>query len=43
MYWWELDLTYWSLRALEKFGLVWDLRVYPEKIYEEAEALRAKS
>jgi stearoyl-CoA desaturase (delta-9 desaturase) len=36
MYWWELDLTYLMLRGLEKLGLVWDLKVYPKKIYEEA-------
>ena len=24
------------LRGLEKLGLVWDLKVYPEKIYAEA-------
>ncbi|NBB80195.1 MAG: acyl-CoA desaturase [Verrucomicrobia bacterium] len=36
MYWWELDLSYWLLRMLEKLGLIWDLKVYPKKIYEEA-------
>jgi stearoyl-CoA desaturase (delta-9 desaturase) len=36
MYWWELDLSYLVLRGLERLGLVWDLKVYPEKIYEEA-------
>jgi len=25
--WWELDLGYWSLRALAALGLVWDVRV----------------
>ena len=38
MYWWELDLSYWGLRVLEKMGLVWDLKTYPDKIYEEAES-----
>jgi stearoyl-CoA desaturase (delta-9 desaturase) len=37
MYWWELDLSYYMLRVLEKLGLVWNLKVYPKKIYEEAE------
>ena len=37
MYWWELDVTYYMLRGLEKLGLVWDLKVYPHSIYEEAE------
>lgn len=36
MYWWEFDLTYLLLRCLEKLGLVWDLKVYPDKIYQEA-------
>lgn len=36
MYWWELDLTYLLLRALQKLGLVWDVRVYPENLYSEA-------
>ena len=36
MYWWEFDMSYWGLCALEKLGLVWDLKVYPKKIYEEA-------
>ena len=38
MYWWEFDLTYIFLRGLEKIGLVWDLKVYPKKIYLEAVA-----
>lgn len=38
MYWWEIDLTYYLLRGLESVGLVWDLQVYPEKIYAEAVA-----
>ena len=37
MYWWELDLSYLLLRGLEKLGLVWDLKVYPEAVYAEAE------
>ncbi|MEM8866954.1 MAG: acyl-CoA desaturase [Verrucomicrobiota bacterium] len=38
MYWWELDLTYLGLRLMEKLGLVWDMKVYPKKIYAEAMA-----
>jgi stearoyl-CoA desaturase (delta-9 desaturase) len=37
MYWWEFDLSYLLLRGLEKLGLVWDLKVYPEAVYAEAE------
>jgi len=36
MYWWEFDLSYLILRILERCGLVWDLKVYPKKIYDEA-------
>jgi stearoyl-CoA desaturase (delta-9 desaturase) len=36
MYWWEIDLTYYLLRVLQVFGVVWDLKLYPEKVYEEA-------
>jgi stearoyl-CoA desaturase (delta-9 desaturase) len=36
MYWWEFDLSYLMLRVLEKIGLVWDIKVYPKNIYEEA-------
>ena len=25
-FWWEIDLSFYTLRALEKLGLVWDLR-----------------
>lgn len=28
--WWEIDLTYYALRALAAVGLVWDLREPPE-------------
>ena len=28
-YWWELDITYYLLRAMSWFGLVWDLRPVP--------------
>jgi stearoyl-CoA desaturase (delta-9 desaturase) len=37
-YWWELDLTHYALRALQKLGLVWDLRGPPERLYREAES-----
>lgn len=36
MYWWEFDLTYLVLRFLQAIGIVWDVKVYPKKIYEEA-------
>lgn len=35
-YWWEIDLSHYVLTFLSWIGLVWDLRVPPERIYEEA-------
>jgi stearoyl-CoA desaturase (Delta-9 desaturase) len=31
-YWWEIDLTYYSLRLLAALGLIWDLRQVPSHI-----------
>ena len=30
--WWEIDMTYYTLWILNKFGLVWDLRPVPEHV-----------
>lgn len=35
-YWWEIDLSHYVLTVLSWLGIVWDLRVPPEAIYEEA-------
>ncbi|MGH0038161.1 MAG: acyl-CoA desaturase [Myxococcota bacterium] len=34
-YWWEIDITYYLLKGLEKVGLVWDLRQPPQKVLDE--------
>ncbi|MET0660017.1 MAG: hypothetical protein ABW110_17870 [Steroidobacteraceae bacterium] len=31
-YWWEIDITYYALRALAACGLIWDLKVVPARI-----------
>lgn len=31
-YWWELDLTYYVLKALSMMGVIWNLRVIPHRI-----------
>ena len=31
-FWWEIDMTYYVLRALAAVGLVWDLQGVPQKI-----------
>ncbi|MCP9440021.1 MAG: acyl-CoA desaturase [Nitrospira sp.] len=33
-YWWEIDLTYYGLKLLERLGLVWDIREVPEYVRE---------
>jgi len=34
-YWWEYDITYYVLKAMEKVGLVQDLRTPPEHVVED--------
>lgn len=36
-YWWEIDISHYTLKALSWFGIVWDLKRPPEHIYEEAD------
>jgi stearoyl-CoA desaturase (delta-9 desaturase) len=31
-YWWEIDITYYGLRTLEAFGIIWDLRRVTEPV-----------
>ena len=31
-YWWEIDITYYTLKAMSWLGLVWDLRKVPAHI-----------
>jgi stearoyl-CoA desaturase (delta-9 desaturase) len=35
-YWWEIDITYYGLKALSFTGLIWDLKPVPKSILEEA-------
>jgi len=35
-YWWELDITYYGLKALSYTGLIWGLKPVPKSIMEEA-------
>jgi stearoyl-CoA desaturase (delta-9 desaturase) len=35
-YWWEIDISHYILRCLSFFGLVWELREPPARIYQEA-------
>jgi len=31
-FWWEIDITYYCLKFMQMFGLVWDIRAVPERI-----------
>jgi stearoyl-CoA desaturase (delta-9 desaturase) len=33
-FWWEIDVTYYALKALSWVGVVWDLRKPPKKVME---------
>jgi stearoyl-CoA desaturase (delta-9 desaturase) len=35
-YWWEIDMTYYVLKAMSWVGLVWDLKEPPARVYEQA-------
>jgi len=41
-YWWEFDPTWYVVRAMQAVGLVWDVQAVPERIYEEARALKSR-
>lgn len=34
-YWWELDVTYYVIWMMSKVGLVWDLRLPPQRVLEQ--------
>jgi stearoyl-CoA desaturase (delta-9 desaturase) len=38
-FWWEVDFSYYILKLLSVFGIVWDLRKPPKHILENKEAL----
>ena len=33
-FWWEIDVTYYILRAMQAVGLVWDLQMPPQKVLD---------
>lgn len=41
-YWWELDPTWYVIRAMQALGLAWDVQPVPERIYAEARATRER-
>ncbi|MFO0855816.1 MAG: acyl-CoA desaturase [Phycisphaerales bacterium] len=36
-FWWEVDITYYVLWILSKFGIVWKLRGVPQRVYDYVE------
>ncbi len=38
-YWWEVDPSYYCLRVLEFFGLVWDLKPVPQRILDQGRSV----
>ncbi len=41
IYWWEIDISYYVLKTMAALGIVRDLREVPERVYEEAAALKS--
>ena len=41
-YWWEIDISYYVLRALSAVGIIWDLKPVPASVYEEARQIKAE-
>ena len=35
-HWWEIDITYYGLKALSYTGFIWDLKPVPQSILDEA-------
>jgi stearoyl-CoA desaturase (delta-9 desaturase) len=42
-YWWEIDISYYLLKALSWVGIVWDLQPVPARIYDEAARQKSES
>ena len=36
-FWWEIDITYYTLKLLSYVGLVWDLRKVPDHMLSPAQ------
>jgi len=41
-YWWEFDITWYVIRAMQALGLAWDVQSVPARIYKEARAVKAR-
>jgi stearoyl-CoA desaturase (delta-9 desaturase) len=37
-YWWEIDITYYLLKALSWTGLIWNLRPVPTEVLAQGQS-----
>ena len=41
-YWWQIDVTYYLLKLMSWFGLVWGLKPIPARVYDVSKITRAR-
>jgi len=41
-YWWEIDFTHYILKGLSQLGIVWDLHMPPDRIYNRTSREKAR-
>ena len=41
-YWWEVDITWYVIRAMAAVSLAWNIQEVPTRIYSEASAVKAR-
>lgn len=41
-YWWQIDVTYYLLKLMSLFGLVWGLKPIPARVYEASKIAQAR-
>jgi stearoyl-CoA desaturase (Delta-9 desaturase) len=41
-YWWQIDITYYVLKVMSWFGLVWGIKPIPRRVYEASKIYQTK-
>ena len=41
-YWWEFDVTWYAIRAMQALRVAWDVQAVPKRIYDEARVVKAQ-
>lgn len=41
-YWWQIDITYYILKIMSWFGLVWGIKPIPERVYADSKYMQRK-